>query len=268
MAEMTQQNVLVTRDGSVMTVTLNRPDQLNAMTAELLDEAVAVLQDAAADDDLRVLILTGAGRGFCAGGDLSQGPGGGVTHRFPPIERPGALRAFMETSRLLHTMPAVTISAINGACAGAGLSWACATDLRYASERARFNTAFLTAGLSGDFGGTWFLPRIVGYGRAREKYLESRPFDAAEAREIGLVSRLVAPEDLMDGVRQIADGLATAAPLALKRIKQNFLDSADVDLDTALDAEAQRHTFCAESRDATEAAEAFIAKRRPQFVGA
>ncbi|MDQ4214961.1 enoyl-CoA hydratase [Microbacterium capsulatum] len=265
---MTDQNVLVSREGAVMTVTLNRPDRLNAMTAELLDETVAVFETASRDDDIRVLILTGAGRGFCAGGDLSQGPGGGVTLGFPPAERPKALRAFMETSRLLHTMPAVTIAAINGACAGAGLSWACATDLRYAAERARFNTAFLNAGLSGDFGGTWFLPRIIGYGRAREKYLESQPFDAAEALRIGLVSRLFPQEDLLDSVQEIARGLAGAAPLALARIKQNLVDSAAVSLETALDREAERHTFCAESQDATEAAEAFIAKRTPQFSGA
>ncbi|MDL9978365.1 enoyl-CoA hydratase-related protein [Microbacterium sp. ASV49] len=264
---MNEASVLVSRDDAVMTVTLNRPDRLNAMTAEMLDRTVEVFTDAAHDDSVRVLILTGAGRGFCAGGDLSQGPGGGVASAFPPPERARALRAFMETSRLLHTMPAVTIAAINGACAGAGLSWACATDLRYSADTARFNAAFLNAGLSGDFGGTWFLPRIIGYGRAREKYLESQPFDAAEALRIGLVSRLFAREELMDGVGEIARRLAEAAPLALARIKQNFIDSATATLEDALDYESVRHTFCAESADASEAADAFIGKRTPAYAG-
>lgn len=264
---MSEDGLLISRDGAVMTVTLNRPERLNAMTAELLEQAVSVFDAAGSDSSIRVVILTGAGRGFCAGGDLSQGPGGGVTLSYPPAERAKALREMMETSRLLHTMPAVTISAINGACAGAGLSWACATDLRYASEKARFNAAFLNAGLSGDFGGTWLLPRLIGFGRAREKYFESQPFDAEEALRIGLVSRVFPHDELLDGVRAIAQRLVSSAPLAVAHIKQNFIDSEAIGFDAALDTEAHRHTLCAESWDAAEAAEAFIAKRAPEFTG-
>ncbi|MEU6658505.1 enoyl-CoA hydratase [Streptomyces sp. NPDC046821] len=258
--------VLAVEDG-VATVTLNRPERLNAMTAELLHLATSTFETVAADPTIRVLVLTGAGRAFCAGGDLSQGAGGAVTAGVGPESRAKLLRQFMETSKLLHEMPAVTIAAVNGACAGAGLSWACACDLRYASARAKFNVAFLNAGLSGDFGGTWTLPRIIGQGRAREKYLVSQPFDAAEAERIGLVSGVFEPERLLPEVTAVARRIAVSAPLAVSRIKQNLADSATVDFGRALDLEAQRHTECVESEDGREAARAFIEKRAPRFVG-
>ncbi|WP_189491659.1 enoyl-CoA hydratase-related protein [Streptomyces antnestii] len=254
-------------EAGIATVTLNRPDRLNSMTAELLHLATSTFETVASDPTIRVLVLTGAGRAFCAGGDLSQGAGGAVTAGVGPASRAKLLRQFMETSRLLHEMPAVTIAAVNGACAGAGLSWACACDLRYASATAKFNAAFLNAGLSGDFGGTWTLPRIIGAGRAREKYLVSEPFDAAEAERIGLVSRVFAGPDLLPEVEAIARRIAASAPLAVSRIKQNLADSTRVDFGHALDLEAQRHTECVESDDGKEAAQAFMEKRAPRFTG-
>ncbi|MDA3626351.1 enoyl-CoA hydratase [Saccharopolyspora sp. WRP15-2] len=254
------------QDG-VAAVTLNRPERLNSMTADLLEQATRALETVAADPSIRAVVLTGAGRAFCAGGDLSRGAGGGVTDGVDPESRAGLLRRFMETSKLLHEMPAVTIAAINGACAGAGLSWACACDLRYASAKAKFNVAFLNAGLSGDFGGTWTLPRIIGYGRAREKYLVSEPFDAAEAERIGLVSRVFDADRLLPEVFGIAGKIATAAPLAVSRIKQNLVDSEFADFGRSLDLEARRHTECVESDDGREAARAFVEKRVPQFTG-
>lgn len=253
--------------GGVATVTVNRPERLNTMTADLLYRAVAVFRQVAEDPALRVLVLTGAGKAFCAGGDLSQGAGGAVTAHVEPALRAGLLRQFMETSRLLHEMPAVTIAAINGACAGAGLSWACACDLRFAAMSAKFNVAFLNAGLSGDFGGTWTLPRIIGYGRAREKYLLPEPFDAPEAERIGLVSRVIADAGLAAEVDVIAHRIAKSAPLAVSRIKRNFIDGSDAGFGRALDLEAERHTECAESSDGKEAARAFVEKRRPRFIG-
>lgn len=260
---------LVTYDrvGAIGTITLNRPDRLNAMTAELLDHALDAFSAASDDTHARIIILTGSGRAFCAGGDLSAGPGGAVGGVGSTQQRTDRLRRFMQTAQLLHSMPKVTIAAINGSCAGAGLSWACATDLRFASETARFNTAFLGAGLSGDFGGTWLLPRLIGRARAAEKYLLSEPFDAQEALDIGLVSRLCAPDDLMTTVRSIADRLASSAPIALRYIKENLRDSASVSFDVALDLEAGRHTYCAATDDALEATDAFLTKRTPTFHG-
>jgi 2-(1,2-epoxy-1,2-dihydrophenyl)acetyl-CoA isomerase len=216
---------------------------------------------------VRVVILTGAGRGFCAGGDLSAGEGGGVLSG-KAIERDvGRLRQYMQSSRLLHEMPKPTIAAINGPCAGAGLSWACAVDLRYAAASAKFSTAFLTAGLSGDFGGTWTLPRIVGPAKARELYLLAERFDAREAERIGLVSRVVADDELMPYVRSVAERLRAAAPLALRAIKENLNDALEVGFAEMLDREPGRHVRCAHTRDATEAARAFVEKRPPKFEG-
>lgn len=261
---------LVTLDSpedGVALVTLNRPERLNTMTAPLLTEAREVFSSVAEDARIKVMILTGAGKAFCAGGDLSAGPGGAVMGDLRGDAAATLLRDYMETSLMLHTMPAVTIAAINGACAGAGLSWACATDLRFSSDRARYNAAFLNAGLSGDFGGTWSLPRIIGAGRAREKYLLSQPFDAAEALRIGLVSGVFPADELMDEVLETTRRLLLAAPVALQLIKQNLVDSEASSFSEALDFEATRHAFCTGTGDAAEAASAFIAKRQPVFSG-
>jgi 2-(1,2-epoxy-1,2-dihydrophenyl)acetyl-CoA isomerase len=258
--------VLYKQEGAVATVTLNRPDRLNAMTAGLLDAALSTLEAAAADDAIRVLILTGAGRAFCVGGDLAAGLEG-INGPPPLTSQAGRLRRFMRTSELLHDMPKVTIAAINGPCAGAGLAWACACDLRYASASAVFNTAFLTAAVSGDFGGTWTLPRIVGSAKARELYLLSDRINAEEALRIGLVSRLLPHDELLPHIRQIADRIASFAPLALQRVKENLNDAERLSFHEHLEAEAARHAFCCATRDATEAAEAFIQKRAAAFQG-
>jgi 2-(1,2-epoxy-1,2-dihydrophenyl)acetyl-CoA isomerase len=174
--------VLYDVEGGIATITLNRPERLNAMDADLLHGALEAMETAAGDDEAKVVIFTGAGRGFCAGGDLTArntlGEGG-------TDSRIGMLEHLQRSALLLREMPKVTIAAVNGAAAGAGLAWACAADLRYAAESAKFTTAYLNAGLSGDFGGTWTLPRIIGAARARELYLLADRFDAAEADALG-----------------------------------------------------------------------------------
>lgn len=257
--------VTYNRTGSIGHLTLERAQAMNTMTTEFLEDALSAFTQAAEDEEARVVILSGDGRAFCAGGDLSQGPGGAVSGEGTLEQQTDRLRRFMQTSELLHTMPKVVIAAVNGACAGAGLSWACAADLRFASSKARFNTAFLNAGLSGDFGGTWLLPRLIGASRAAEKYLLSEPFDAAEALDIGLVNRVFEPEQLMDEVEEIASRLIAAPALALRLIKENLRDNHGSGFSQALDLEASRHSYCARTEDAAEAAEAFTAKRAPRF---
>lgn len=246
-------------------VTLNRPEAMNTMTPEFLVAALETLEAVADDSSVRAVILTGAGRAFCAGGDLKRGPGGDVSGMPPLASQTRRLRTYMRTSQLLREMPKVTIAAINGACAGAGLSWACATDLRYASSKARFSTAFRNAALSGDFGGTWLLPRIIGTGRARDFYLNSKPFDAQRALEIGLVSAVTEPDALMSAVLDIASDLAAAAPEALRSIKRNLNEGDKISFAEALDREAERHSALAASSDASEAAVAFTEKRLPRW---
>jgi 2-(1,2-epoxy-1,2-dihydrophenyl)acetyl-CoA isomerase len=248
----------------IATVTLNRPERLNAMNAALLQGALEALETAAADDDVRVVIMTGAGRGFCAGGDLTSSDTLGTG---PPQSRIRILRTYMRSSQLLREMPKVTIAAVNGPCAGAGFSWACAADLRYAGASARFVTAFLNAGLSGDFGGTWTLPRIVGRARAREMYLLSEAISADEAERVGLVTKALPDDELMSYVRGVARKLADSAPITLRYIKQNLNDADHLSFSAALDSEAVRHVTSGTTEDAREAGRAFLEKRAPVFKG-
>lgn len=254
------------RDG-VAVVTLNRPEAMNTMTPEMLDDTLQSLEEVATDDTVRVVILTGAGRAFCAGGDLKRGPGGSVAGGAPLASQVARLRRFMSSSQLLREMPKVTIAAINGACAGAGFSWACAADLRIMSEDARMSTAFRNAGLSGDFGGTWLLPRIVGSGIARDLYLRSEPIDAQRALAIGLVSEVVPAATVLERSIEIAGQLADSSPLALPAIKANLNDGDSSSFAEALDHEARRHSQLVASGDATEAANAFTDKRPPLWAG-
>jgi 2-(1,2-epoxy-1,2-dihydrophenyl)acetyl-CoA isomerase len=266
---MMSSTVLYQKDGRVATITLNRPDRMNTMGGDLNERMLEALQRAADDSDVWAVILTGAGRAFCAGGDLGamrDRQGDAAFLASSPQGRVEHLRRMMRSSQLLREMPKVTIAAINGACAGAGLSWACACDLRYASAGARFNVAFRDAGLSGDFGGTWTLSRIVGPAKARELYLLSPRFDAAEAERIGLVSKTLPDvEQLLAHVRSVADQIAHAAPIAIRGIKANLNDALRLSFSELLDREVERHIAASQTEDHLEAATAFLEKRRPEF---
>ncbi len=170
-------------------------------------------------------------------------------------------------STLLHEMPKVTIAAVNGPCAGAGLSLACAADLRIAAESAVFATAFLRAGQTGDYGGTWLLPRLVGPGKARELFFLGDRIDAEEAVRIGLVNRVVPDEDLLPVAQAVAEQVAAAAPLTLAGLKANLNDADYLRLDDLMRAEAVRFTRNRSTRDSLEAVNAFLDKRAPTFEG-
>ncbi len=258
--------VLLTTSDGVATLTLNRPDRLNAQNTELFECALGHLERLAADDSVRVVVLTGAGRAFCAGGDIStMGPAAGGGEAPPLAQSVRQLRALTYTSQLLHEMPKITIAAINGAVAGGGLSWATACDLRYASSDARFTTAFVNVGLSGDFGISYFLSRVVGPARARELLYFSEVFDASEALRIGLVNDVVPADDLLVYVYRRAALLVDKAPIALARLKENLRDAQRLDLAPYLDAESDRLMRTMATADHVEAATAFLEKRRPDF---
>jgi len=227
--------------GGIACVTLNRPDKLNALSTGLLGALRETLERIAADPAVRIVILSGAGRAFSAGGDRDEtGEPWGVGL----AEDTALLRHLMESSLLLHEMPAVTIAAVNGPCAGGALALACACDLRYASASARFVTAFARVGLSGDFGGTATMSWVLGPAKARELYLLSDVVDAAEAERIGLVSDVVPDDELLRHVRQVAGRVAGAAPGALVAMKQNLNDALRLPLAEVLDREAERQVLC------------------------
>ena len=166
------ETILYEVSGNRATITLNRPDSLNGIISQLMRELHDCLGKVSMDQNIRAVLFTGAGRAFCPGADLKASTSG--------VKQEPNRKEYFHISSLLHEMPKVTVAGINGACAGAGLSWACACDLRYATARAIFNTAFMGVAISGDMGGPWLLPRIIGAARARELYFMSQKFDAGE----------------------------------------------------------------------------------------
>ncbi len=262
--------VQVTNEENVRIITLNRPESLNAMTPELLDALVEAAEAAAADPAVRCVVITGAGRAFCAGGDVKamaasnerQGGGGGGL-----VSRVDVLRRQEEVSRLLHEMPKPTIAAINGVAAGAGLSVALAADLRIASDQARFTTAFAKVGFSGDFGGTWLLQRLVGPMKARELYFLSEIIDANRALELGIVSRVVPHDAFWSETMALARRLASGPTLAYARMKDNFVYGETNTFADTLTREAENMIASGQTEDHRNAARAFVEKREPVFHG-
>jgi 2-(1,2-epoxy-1,2-dihydrophenyl)acetyl-CoA isomerase len=220
-------------------------------------ELFQAAQDAAGDKSLRVLVLRGAGRDFSPGADLKA-----FTSASPPGPTDPAAFA---VGVILHESQLVTVAAIRGACAGAGFAWAAGCDLRICDETAKFNVAFLDVAMSGDMGGTWFLPRIVGPAKARELYFLPGKFDAAEAARIGLVSRVTTAEAFEAELAALVERLSSASPLALKNMKANFVDSERLGLADFVAVETERHSACGRSGDSREAFRAFVEKRRPVF---
>lgn len=228
-----QLTVLTEREGAIAIVTLNRPERRNGITVEMCHALYDAVRGVAASD-ARVLLLRGAGNDFCVGADM----GGHVPTTVPPgLEDLGLIH---HASTLLHTMPQVSIAAIDGGCAGAGLGWAAACDFRFASEAARFNTAFLNVGVPGDMGLAWSLSRIVGGGRAREMLFFPEKFGAAKALEFGLVTRLFPRSSLGREVMFLARQLAGREPFALRMMKANMVSAEGLGIGEFIDIETAR----------------------------
>jgi 2-(1,2-epoxy-1,2-dihydrophenyl)acetyl-CoA isomerase len=253
------ETIIYEKAGPVARLTMNRPERLNGMTNRMLIETRKALEAASEDRELRILVLTGAGKGFCPGADIGQVASAAPDDKITVDD--------FRVPILLHNMPAVTIAAVNGACAGAGLGWALACDFRFASESARFNVAFLDVGVAGDMGGPWSLARIVGPARARELYFMPGKFDAAEALKIGMVSRVFPDDRFRDEVETIVKRLADSAPIALRTLKANFVDSERMDFAEYVALESERHIKMFETEDTREAFAAKAQKRKPQFKG-
>jgi len=254
------------KDG-VAVLTLNRPDRLNAMSRPMLDALLEALPRLAEDPTVGVVVLTGAGRGFCAGGDVKAMAEGNELGGQTMEERAQALRSRMETSRWLHEMPKPTIAMMRGPAAGAGLSLAMACDLRIASDTVKLGTAFARVGYSGDFGGSYYLTQLVGTAKARELYFTADLLDAQQALGLGLVNRVVADARLEDETMALASRLARGPRVAYRYMKRNMNAAETASLKDMLDLEAWNHTRTGMTEDHREAARAFVEKREPQFKG-
>jgi 2-(1,2-epoxy-1,2-dihydrophenyl)acetyl-CoA isomerase len=254
------------KDG-VAVLTLNRPERLNAMSRPMLDALLEALPRLAEDPEVGAVVLTGAGRGFCAGGDVKAMAEGQELGGDTLEEKAQALRGRMEVSRWLHELPKPTIAMVRGAAAGAGLSLAMACDMRIAGDSARFGTAFARVGYSGDFGGSFFLTQLVGTAKARELYYTADLLDAQQALALGLVNRVVPDARLEEETLELAGRLARGPRISYRYVKRNMNAAEHGALKELLDLEAWHHTRCGMTEDHREATRAFVEKREPVFRG-
>jgi 2-(1,2-epoxy-1,2-dihydrophenyl)acetyl-CoA isomerase len=263
------EDLLAELDGGVLTLTLNRPAARNAMSGAMnaaLGRQLAWAETAA---EVRVVVLTGAGQGFCAGGDVK-----GMNSRNDGAE-PESIDVAIHRQRLdqratagkLFTMPKPTIAALPGPAAGAGLSLALACDLRIMARTAIMTTAFARVGFSGDYGGTYFLTQLVGSAKARELYYLSERVTADEALRLSLTNWVVEADDLAAKTREVATRLAAGPTIAYRYMKENLNRAMAGEVDDCLDLEATHHVHCGRTADHREAAAAFVAKREPVFTG-
>ena len=258
--------LLETIEDGIATLTFNRPERMNALSTPIMEGLLHGLPRLAGDPAVKLVVLTGAGRAFCAGGDVKSMAEGGGEER-SAAEATARLRSRMEVSRILHELPKPTIAMINGPAAGAGLAFALACDLRIAGSSARLVTAFVRVGFSGDFGGSYFLTRLAGTAKARELYFTGRPVDAEEALSLGLVNRVVPDDQLATVTMELARSLAHGPAVALSLMKRNMNCAESGGLAELLDMEAAHQIQTGRTEDHREAAKAFVEKRPPVFIG-
>lgn len=267
---MTYEQITYEMSDGIATITLSRPERMNAFTPLMLDEWLAALTDAHTDDEVRVVILTGTGRGFCTGADISRGGEGLslVDRSRSHVENRNFLRdSVQRIPRLVSIMEKPYIAAVNGAAVGAGMDMASMCDMRFAADTARFGMTYVRMGLIPGDGGCYFLPRIVGMSRALDLIWSGRLFDAQEALEMGYVSAVVPADGLMSHTREYAMRLVKGPAVAIQQAKRLAYRSQELSLDAALDL-AQQAMFIAQStEDSREGPRAFVEKREPEFKG-
>jgi 2-(1,2-epoxy-1,2-dihydrophenyl)acetyl-CoA isomerase len=270
---MTDQLIETFEDG-VATLTMNRPEARNALTGEMLSALAEAVQRHGASSKTRVVVLTGAGAAFCAGGDVkgfaadntrgaSPGQSGGPTYE----QRVAGLRSGMELVKWLHEMPKPTLAVIPGPAAGAGLSIALACDLRIALDTAKMTTAFSKIGLAGDYGGSWFLSQLVGAAKVRELYFTADVITGAEAHALGIVNKVASAADLPAAAAAYARYLAGLPTTAIGYMKRNLNAATHATLSEVLDMEALHMVRTMMTDDHKAAAQAFVEKRPPVFAG-
>ena len=263
-------HLLATLDEGVLTLTLNRPEARNAMSLAMNQALEAQLAVAELDTRVRCIVLTGAGKGFCAGGDVKgmAASGDGTVGTLTIDQAIHRQRANQRgTAGRLFKMPKPTLAALPGPAAGAGLSLALACDLRVMASTAIMTTAFARVGFSGDYGGTYFMTQLVGAAKARELYLLSPRVSAEEALKLGLANWVCAPDELAERTAHIARTLAAGPTVAYRYMKENLNRAMAGDVDDCLDLEATHHVHCGQTEDHREASRAFVEKREPVFQG-
>ena len=270
---MEYQTIILEKKDKITTLTLNRPEKLNALSPQMMTELVDAFRSINQDDETMVLVITGAGRGFCSGADLSaragnQGPGSSGEERTERGIEDVTLRGFPREAPLaLVGMRKPVIAAINGVAVGGGCTLTLACDIRIASEAARFSIPLTRVGITLELGSSYFLSRVVGIGKACELVFTGRMIDSKEAKEIGLVNQVVPADELMDRTYEMASDIIKAAPLATRISKVGLYQGMNADLTTQLRWESLALSYLSGTEDSKEAARAFMEKRDPIFRG-
>jgi len=248
----------------IATLTFHRPEKLNALSQQLISDSIATVRAWSTDPAIGVIVVTGSGRAFCAGGDVSSMAKDTGRSLEESID---GLRAWQELSWLLYSIPKVTIAAVNGFAMGAGLGVSLACDLRIASDQAKFGTAYAKVGYGGDFGTTWLLTHYAGAPKAKELMFLADMIDAEEAHRLGLINRVVPHDQFESEVRHWATRIAAGPLTSFRYMKANVNLATHTDFRTLLDHEAETHLRCGQTDDHKEGVCAFLQKRAPQFTG-
>ena len=260
---MNYNTIIVEKEEGVATVTLNRPDKLNALTPKMLEELEAATEELAHDNDVKVVVITGAGRAFCAGADLDHP----IFNMTEPADVKEVMQKFHQIPLNIRKIPKPVIASVNGAAVGAGCNYALACDIVIASETARLGEVFVNIGLHPDCGGTYHLPRLVGTAKACELLFTGKIIDAKEAERIGLVNQVVAADQLETVTKELALSLAKGPFLAISMMKTSIYQGLEMDLASVLEREAATQSICILTDDCKEGISAFKEKRKPIFKG-
>lgn len=260
--------IIVEKADHIGKITLNRPEVLNAMSTQLVEELTEALKDMAKDSDVRVMLLAGAGRAFSSGADLKEGFSG---TRNEPGSGAEEIRQELHTAQVisytLHSMEKPTIALVNGVAAGGGMDWALSCDMRIGCEHTRFMSAYIRIGAFSGLGGTWLLPRLAGVPKAAELLFTGDFLEAEDALRIGLLNKLVPSENLEEEGMALAKKIASGPPIAIKLTKMLIHKGLHMEFQTALQMAAACETITLTSEDRNEGVKAFFEKRKPQFKG-
>ncbi|MBI4287112.1 MAG: enoyl-CoA hydratase [Chloroflexi bacterium] len=260
---MAYEALILKREAGVATITLNRPDKLNALSPKLINEIPDALEEVGADKSVRAVVLTGNGRAFSAGAELdspifSMTNPADIKEFFGPVSR---------TVLAIRNMPKAVVAAVNGPAVGGAMNMVLACDIIIASETARFGEVFVNIGLQPDYGGTYLLPQLIGVGKAMELMLTGRLFDAKEAERLGIVTKVVPADKLEATAQELARKLADAPPLAVAFTKTSVYQAMNMSLGSALEAETRAQSMLFLTEDMKEGIKAFLEKRKPIFKG-
>ena len=262
---MSWEHILLEKKDGVATVTLNRPEKYNAFAGLMRQEIVEVIDDVAGDREIRVVVITGAGKAFCVGGDVNEFVSG--TTQALAQEVSSERHAMCNAALTINTRDKPVIASVTGVAAGGGCNLALSCDIRIASEKARFGQVFVRRGVHPDWGGIYFLPRLVGYAKAAELIFSGEVVDAEEALRIGMVNKVVAHEELAQTTRDFAERIARNAPIPIAFAKRGLQNFSKWDLPQALDYESYALEVCKQSEDFMEGFSSFLEKREPVFKG-